>query len=149
MSARQAEVDRRMKECLGEIEALRAARLALHGVSFPKIETKEHFFTSPEEWERRSKLALVEAKLKALEGEYRALGVQRVAATLDAHIEQEIERAKREQSLHHKESIGHGANRDVTERLDEADRSARRLALMAFFANNSIEGRSSIVATPC
>src|SRR3954451_13569012 len=120
MSARLAEVERRMKVCLSEIEGLRAARLALHGVSFPDIETRDRSYTSPEEWERRAKIALVEGKLKALEGEYTALRIQKVGAELDGLIEREIERAKQEPSLPHKDVIGHGASLTVTERLDDA-----------------------------
>jgi hypothetical protein len=127
MSARLAEVERRLKVCLSELEGLRAERLALHGVSFPDTKTKEeHFFTSPEEWERLAKLALVEGKIKALEGEYTALRIQKVAAELDGHIEREIERAKRETSLPHQNVIGHCANQAVTYRLHDAEQEARK-----------------------
>lgn len=125
MSERLAEIERRMKECLGEIEGLRARRLALYGVSYPKIETKERFYTSPEEWDRLAKIALLEGKISALEAEYSGLRIQRVTADLDGHVEREIERAKREASMPHKECIGRGASREVTERLDKAERSAR------------------------
>ncbi len=62
----------------------------------------------------------------ALEAEYRALATQKVAATLDGHIERETERAKQEPRPVHGYSIGSSANRHVTETLDDAEQDARR-----------------------
>jgi hypothetical protein len=127
MSARLDEIGRRMKVCLSDIERLRAERRALAGMYYPDVKDEDGWpFTCPEEWRRQAKLALVEAQIGALEGEYAALKIRKVVAELDSHVEREIERAKKEASLREQCVIGRYAREEVTERLDEAERGARR-----------------------
>ena len=126
MSERLAEIERRMRVCLSDIEELRAKRLALCGVSYPNVARGKQSYTSAEEWERRAKIALLEGKIKALEMEYTALGAQKVAAELENRVDREIARAKQETSPAHSSGIGHRAHEAVGSRLEEAREDARR-----------------------
>lgn len=126
MSAGPNEIGRRMKACLSEIEALRAERQALHGVSYPDIPAEPRPQRSPEEWERRAKIALLRVKIMALEAEYTALRLKKVAAELDAHLEREVGRAKVEPGPGMRSYILGSAGSHIQTELENASEAARR-----------------------